>query len=58
MALHELWPCLSPTREHRGDLAGGGIGAVLDEGAAQQRLDGVDGGLQCGDEVYGALGGV
>ena len=43
---------------HEGDdLAGGGIDAVLDEATAQQRLGGLDGALQSGDEVGGALGG-
>ena len=36
------------------DLAGGGIDAVLDEWAAQERFGGVGGALQGADEVDGA----
>ena len=44
--------------DHQGDgLACGGIDAVLDEPVPQQRIDGLDSGLQCGDEVCGAEGG-
>ena len=39
------------------DLAGRLVDAVLEEATAQERLSGLDGALQGGDEVGGALGG-